>query len=79
MQNQNDQNLSLASIETSQLASVTGGGLFGTVLKLGEKALPLAKKALPVIGHKAVQAAKWTGIPAGLGAATSWVKHEFTR
>jgi len=71
-------NQQLESIEVSQLSDVTGGGLFGAVVKLAEKSAPLFKKAGPYIGHKAVDAAKWTGIPTAVGGGFAWVKHQFS-
>jgi hypothetical protein len=79
-----ENNQQLTSIEVSQLADVTGGSLWSSAFKLAEKAAPLVKKAvpfithtaLPYVEHKAVQVAKWTGIPAAVGAGASWVKHE---
>jgi selenophosphate synthase len=71
-------NQQLVSIEVTQLSDVTGGGLWGSAFKLAEKAVPLVKRAAPFLAHKAVDVAKWTGIPAALGAGASWVKHEFT-
>jgi hypothetical protein len=68
----------LATIETSQLADVTGGGIIGGAIKLAEKAGPLIAKAWPAIKTGVVQSAKWTGIPTALGGAFAWAKHEFT-
>jgi hypothetical protein len=71
-------NAQLATIETSQLADVTGGGLLGGALKLARKAAPYVERAVPFIKDKAVGTAKWTGIPFGLGGGIAWAKHQFS-
>jgi len=72
-------NNQLDSIDLAQLNNVTGGGLIGGIAKLGKKALPYVKKAGPWLGHKAVDAAKWTGIPSAVGAGAAWAKHQLDR
>lgn len=72
-----DGNSQFTTLETSELNDVTGGGLIGGVIKLARKAAPYVEKALPVIKDKAVDAAKWTGIPAAIGSGAAWVKHQF--
>ena len=66
-----------AAIETSELSDVTGGGWLGGAIKLARKAAPLVEKAVPFVKDKAVEAAKWTGIPAAIGGGAAWVKHQF--
>ena len=70
----NNQDMQLQAIDMSQLEDVTGGGWKGTLLKYGKKAVT---KGVPWVGHKAVDVAKWTGIPAAVGVGASWVKHRF--
>lgn len=70
-------NHQLESIDTLQLSDVNGGGLFGAAAKLVAKSVPFIKKAAPVVGHKLVDAAKWTGIPAGIGGGIAWTQHQF--
>lgn len=72
-----DGNSQFATIETSELTDVTGGGWISGAIKLARKAAPFVEKALPVIKDKAVDAAKWTGIPAAIGSGAAWVKHQF--
>jgi hypothetical protein len=74
-----DINSQFATIETSELSDVTGGGLLGGALKLARKAAPYVEKAIPFVKDKAVDAAKWTGIPAVLGGGAAWVKHQFSQ
>ena len=74
---QNNLNSQFAAIETSELSDVTGGGLLGGALKLARKAAPYVEKAVPFVKDKAVDVAKWTGIPAALGGGAAWVRHQF--
>jgi selenophosphate synthase len=67
-----------ATIETSELSDVTGGGLFGAAFKLARKAAPYVEKAVPFVKDKAVDVAKWTGIPAAVGGGAAWIKHQFS-
>lgn len=59
------------TIHTTQLAKVTGGAI-GALVKG-------AKKLGPVVADKAVEAAKWTGIPAAIGGGAAWVKHQLDK
>ena len=60
------------TIHTTQLANVTGGGAIGALVKG-------AKKLGPIVADKAVEAAKWTGIPAAIGGGAAWVKHKLDK
>jgi hypothetical protein len=71
-------NTQLATIETSELADVTGGGIIGGAIKLAGKVGPLIGHALPYIKTGIVQGAKWSGIPGAIGGGVAWLQHEFT-
>jgi hypothetical protein len=66
--NTNDTKLQVQTIDSTQLANVTGGGAIGWVVKGVKK-----------LGPKAVEAAKWTGIPSAVGAGAAWVKHQIDK
>lgn len=68
---------SLESIDNTQLDAVNGGGLIGSALKLGAKALPYVKKAGPKVADAAKKAAIWTGIPTAIGSGVAAVEHHF--
>lgn len=72
-----DFNSQFTTLETSELTDVTGGGWIGGAIKLARKAAPYVEKAVPFVKDKAVEAAKWTGIPAAIGSGAAWVKHQF--
>ena len=78
---QDNFNSRFAAIETSELSDVTGGGWLGGAIKLARKAAPYVEKgvekAVPFVKDKAIQAAKWTGIPAAVGSGAAWIRHEF--
>jgi hypothetical protein len=74
---QDNLNSQFAAIETSELSDVTGGGWLGGAIKLARKAAPYVEKAVPFVKDKAVEAAKWTGIPAAIGGGAAWIKHQF--
>jgi hypothetical protein len=75
----NTENTQIETLDLTQLDQVTGGGWIGTAFKAAKKAAPFVKQAAPWVGHKAVEAAKWTGIPTAVGVGASWVKHQFDR
>lgn len=74
---QDNLNSQFAAIETSELSDVTGGGWLGGAIKLARKAAPYVEKAVPFVKDKAVEAARWTGIPAAIGGGAAWIKHQF--
>jgi hypothetical protein len=74
---QDNLNFPFAAIGTTELSNITGGGWLGGAIKLARKAAPYVEKAVPFVKDKAVEAAKWTGIPAAIGGGVAWVKHEF--
>ena len=74
---QHNLNSQFAAIETSELSDVTGGGWLGGAIKLARKAAPYVEKAITFVKDKAVDAAKWTGIPAAVGGGAAWIKHQF--
>jgi hypothetical protein len=77
--NQQLESIEVVRLTDLQLSDVNGGGLFGAAAKLVGKSIPYIKRAAPVVGHKLVDAAKWTGIPAGIGSGTAWIQHQFTK
>ena len=70
--NTNETKLQVQAIDSAQLGKVTGGGPIGWAVKG-------AKKYGPAIVDKAVDAAKWTGIPSAIGAGAAWVKHQIDK
>ncbi len=72
--NTNDQ---IQTIDLADLEHVTGGGKWGTLWKAAKATGKFIGDHAPAVGHKAVDVAKWTGIPSVLGAGAAWVKHKF--
>jgi hypothetical protein len=71
--NTNDQ---IQTIELSDLEYVTGGGKWSKLWDGVQAVGKFIGDAAPAIGKKALEAAKWVGIPAGLGAGAAWVQHQ---